>query len=713
VSGIPVISLQFILDAIENLTIISALILIYYFLPSDRLSRSKRTYPLRIGILFGCIAAISTPILWGGANAPVIGFNVALVPLAALIGGPVASAVVAAALMLASSLSAGTISRIDSLTVLCMVLLGSLFWYKSSGKWLSPSSPARLVLLGSGVAIIEICSFLIHSVLRGSGAPVPGFSQLAAVLPFAILSFLSTIFLGSLIGFINRKKEVELSLALTNRKLNLALDGAKAKNWELDLATGELQQSGRIAAFAGYSPDETPHTMKELDAMTHPDDLPKKLQDLQHYLDDKTGTFENLSRVKDKARNWRWYLSRGNAIEWDASGRPTRIIGVVIDVTVQKEAEEELRAAYQQITAAEEELREKYDELARSEQRIRESEEKYRAVVTLASDGILINQDGLIRFINPKGAELHGSTREDLLNVPFIGFVHQREREKVEALYRGWMNGGQSSPVYETTIVKRNGEPVDIEVNVARITFEGKTADLVFMRDITERKRSQKALDHAKKKLQMLNYVTFTDIQNQVFTLRGYQQLAGAAVGEAGNRARMLMEKQHEILMRIANSLKFAQTYQDLGLKPASWQNVNRVFLMAISHLDFQKTGHTVTTGGLEIFADPMLERVFQILADNTLVHSRTGTQVTLGYVQEPDESLVLIYSDNGIGIPDADKSRMFLPGIQEKKSMGLFLAREILETTEIGIRETGTPGTGVRFEMRVPKGAYRFRNNH
>lgn len=65
------------------------------------------------------------------------------------------------------------------------------------------------------------------------------------------------------------------------------------------------------------------------------------------------------------------------------------------------------------------------------------------------------------------------------------------------------------------------------------------------------------------------------------------------------------------------------------------------------------------------------------------------------------------------MGIPNADKRRIFLPEFKEKKSMELFLAREILETTEISIRETGTPGTGVRFEMRVPKGTYRFRNNH
>jgi PAS domain S-box-containing protein len=713
VSGTPVISLQLILEAIQNLTIIAALILIYHFLPTDHLSRSKRTYSLWIGILFGFITAVSTPILWGHTNAPAMGNNIVLVPLAALAGGPLASALVAAVLILVSLILTGTMSLINIVTISGMVLLGSLFYYKTSWKYLSPSSPVRLILLGLGVVLIEVCSFLLFRALWAPAAPAPGLPPDAIILPFAVMSFLGTVLLGSLIGFINRKKEVERSLIFTNKQFNLALESARAHNWEADLETGELKYPDRVGDLSGYPPDEMPRTISEIKTLTHPEDLAAKEQSLQDYLNGKTEIYESTTRISDRSGFWRWYLSRGRAMEWDESGRPTRMIGVALDITGRKLAEEELKTAYLQILAAEEELHKQYDELAQNEQCIRESEEKYRAVVTLASDGILIIRDDVVRFINPKAAELFGRPSQDLINVPFISFVHPRERERVEAFYQGRMNGGLSPPVYETMIVKMNGEPVDIEVSAAAIMFEGKPAGLAVIRDISERKRSQKALENAKKKQNLLNYVTFTEIQNQIFTLLGYQQLAGTAMKEGGDKAAALLEKGKKVLQKITDSLKFAEAYQDLGLKPARWQNVRQVFLMAISHLDFQDTGHTITTDGLEIFADPLLEQVFQILADNTLIHGRTGTQVTLGYVQEPDESLVLVYGDNGIGIPDADKSRIFLPEFQEKKSMGLFLAREILETTEITIRETGRPGAGVRFEMRVPKGAYRFRTHH
>jgi signal transduction histidine kinase len=113
----------------------------------------------------------------------------------------------------------------------------------------------------------------------------------------------------------------------------------------------------------------------------------------------------------------------------------------------------------------------------------------------------------------------------------------------------------------------------------------------------------------------------------------------------------------------------------------------------------------------LEIFADPMLEQVFQIFADNILTHGKTATQVTLRYSEGP-ESITLFFEDDGVGIPEDNKDKIFSPNFQKKKAVGLFLAREILEITGITITETGEAGMGARFEMIVPKGAYRFGNH-
>ena len=75
----------------------------------------------------------------------------------------------------------------------------------------------------------------------------------------------------------------------------------------------------------------------------------------------------------------------------------------------------------------------------------------------------------------------------------------------------------------------------------------------------------------------------------------------------------------------------------------------------------------------------------------------------------ETEDGLRLVFEDNGVGIPMDMKTVIFDRKHEKKKGMSLFLVKEILEITGIGIRETGMPGEGARFEMLVPRNHYRF----
>jgi PAS domain S-box-containing protein len=348
-------------------------------------------------------------------------------------------------------------------------------------------------------------------------------------------------------------------------------------------------------------------------------------------------------------------------------------------------------------------------EVVQSEKRIRESEAKYRGVVTWANDGIIMIQDGVFKFMNPKAVTLYGGGEADFINKPFLSSIHPQERKTVGDLYERRMAGERVQEVYETIILNQDGEPVDVELNTRIIDFDGRPIDLVFIRDIRERKRSQKTLEQAKKKLGFLNYVTFNNIRNDIFTLSGYQALVRDMMTNKNTPVEPFLVKEEEMLQKVNDSLNFAQAYQDLGLNPAKWQDVRHAFLMAFSHLETLKIRHDIKTDDLEIFADPLLEQVFQILADNVLTHSETATVITIGYLREPDSSLTILFEDNGVGIATGNKEQIFFPPPQRTKSVGLFLVREILEITGITIGETGESGKGVRFEIRVPKGAFRF----
>jgi signal transduction histidine kinase len=168
------------------------------------------------------------------------------------------------------------------------------------------------------------------------------------------------------------------------------------------------------------------------------------------------------------------------------------------------------------------------------------------------------------------------------------------------------------------------------------------------------------------------------------------------------------LEKEVEILRRFSLSLDFAKNYQDLGIKSPRWYNVHQTFLLAISHLDFSRISRTITLDNLEIFADPLLERVFFILADNILAHGKNATRLTIWY-EETADHLLLIFEDNGPGIPDIGKEKIFQRSVSSQNGIGLFFAREILEITGITIRETGICGKGARFEISIPGGSFRF----
>jgi signal transduction histidine kinase len=94
---------------------------------------------------------------------------------------------------------------------------------------------------------------------------------------------------------------------------------------------------------------------------------------------------------------------------------------------------------------------------------------------------------------------------------------------------------------------------------------------------------------------------------------------------------------------------------------------------------------------------------------DNAFQYGTTLTEIRRRVYEIPD-GLVIVIEDNGVGIPQDHKERIFEEGFGESPghSHSLFLAREILSITDITIRETGRAGKGARFEIQVPKGMYR-----
>lgn len=341
--------------------------------------------------------------------------------------------------------------------------------------------------------------------------------------------------------------------------------------------------------------------------------------------------------------------------------------------------------------------------------RVEESERKYRLLFERAADAIFLIEaegqgQGAILSANQAATRMHGYSEEELLQMNLHDIETSQTKKQIvdrftKILKGTWIQG-------EVTHQKRDGTIFPVEFSAGVLDLGQKKVIIAIFRDITDRKKSDDALRLVTEKLNLLNAVTFNDIQNALFTLNGYLSLSKSLAKD--EKLTRTLDRAEESLKKVSRSLNFAKSYQDLGAKPPRWQDVNQVFIVGISHLDFSKLERCVRLDNLEIFADSLLERVFLSLADNVLRHAGTATSVTLDY-RRSGENLILVFADNGQGIPYDRKEMIFERGSGSQKGLELFLIREILGITGITITETGEPGSGARFEMVIPKGGYRF----
>jgi PAS domain S-box-containing protein len=140
----------------------------------------------------------------------------------------------------------------------------------------------------------------------------------------------------------------------------------------------------------------------------------------------------------------------------------------------------------------------------RAQEALGESEEKYRILVEQANDGILIVQDGMIKFANRRLAEANGRTVEELINTNFLDYVRPDEVPHVANRYQRRMVGEDVEQVYETVLLHKDGHEIPVEVNAGAITYEGSPAVFAFVRDHTERKRAEEALRESNETLRAL-----------------------------------------------------------------------------------------------------------------------------------------------------------------------------------------------------------------
>ncbi len=353
-------------------------------------------------------------------------------------------------------------------------------------------------------------------------------------------------------------------------------------------------------------------------------------------------------------------------------------------------------------------------EMYESERALRKEREKARAYLEIVGTTVIaIGADQAVIMVNPAGCRLLGRCEEEILGKNwFDTFLPERVRETSREIFVRMMSGAEGPPGQgENVIVTAGGEERLVTWHISLIHNEDKAVSgtLRSGEDITERKLAEDTLQRVNQKLNVLSQLTRKELTSQIFILSSYLELAKNQLS-GQEEVIEILDQGVEAVRLINETVEYSKDYQDMGAKPPTWQNMKMALLFGLSHVSISEIRHSLETENLEIFADPLLEKVCQRLFENSVKHGDHVTRIRVWDMVVP-EGVTIVFEDDGIGIPDEKKEQIFLRGDMDARASmrSLIFVREILDITGITIIENGEPGKGARFELKVPNGAYRF----
>ena len=337
-----------------------------------------------------------------------------------------------------------------------------------------------------------------------------------------------------------------------------------------------------------------------------------------------------------------------------------------------------------------------------AEEAIRESEEKYRGLFAAESDGIVVvnRETGIIIDCNDAFPPMHGYCKDEVIGMPVS--AASAEPGALDATIKA---GAGHIPVRYHKRKDGSLFPVEITVNV--MSLQGHEVIIAAVRDITERQQAEDALRQASKKLNLLSSITRHDINNQLTVLMGYLTILKNKQPDATHNEYFL--KVSTAAERISAMIRFTKEYEEIGVHAPAWQDCRTLVNNAAKQAPLGKINVTNDlSAGIEVSADPLIVKVFYNLMDNAVRYGGKITTIRFSAL-ERDGNEVIVCEDDGVGVAAAEKEKIFEPGFGKNTGLGLALSREVLDITGITIEETGEPGKGARFEMTVPKDAWRF----
>jgi len=349
--------------------------------------------------------------------------------------------------------------------------------------------------------------------------------------------------------------------------------------------------------------------------------------------------------------------------------------------------------------------------LAASEERLRREKDRLGQYLDIAGAlFVVLDPDGRVALINRRASEVLGWPADAAVGEPWVErFVPPADRERCRAFLAELLRGEIEANEHVRTpvLAAGGGERIIAWHNTVLRDKNGVVCGMLSSgEDITEQQHAEAALGRANAKLNLLAGITRHDILNQVTVARAYIDFAGEDSGNPGVQA--CLKRARSAIEEIERQIEFSRDYQDMGVNEPAWQKPQDLIGESVSDLALPAEVRVrADLGALEIYADPMVKKVFYNLIDNAVRHGGAVTEIRFSCARSGQDLLILC-EDDGIGIPDGEKGAIFRETYKRRHGHGLFLVAGILGITGMTIRETGVSGEGARFEITVPNGAYR-----
>ena len=330
-----------------------------------------------------------------------------------------------------------------------------------------------------------------------------------------------------------------------------------------------------------------------------------------------------------------------------------------------------------------------------------ENEERFKQLVENANDIIYkLDANGYVTYVNPVTLKMGNYKEKDLIGIDYLDIVHPDHYHDVKRFFRIQFIKKIKNTYKEFPLKTKSGSYIWLGQNVQLLFEEDKIVGFqAVARDITKRREAEENLRNSRERLKMLNKIIRHDISNDFIVIK-----SAINIFRRTSNATMI----NEIEKRIDKSLAAIDSYRKYESFIDSNVDLNKIEISDLLNeivVEYPQIKFNIV-GKCSVFADEALNSVFTNLITNSIKHGK-ASKIDVKISSE-DNKCEIKFMDNGTGIPDKIKDKIFDEGFSHGKAghtgIGLHIVRKTIESYGGSISVENNKPNGAVFTINLKK---------